>query len=57
MGIKAQDIYNLGIHGAMPESHQSLESRDFIPGLSAGLSISPSNELVRGSVHFLGEVC
>lgn len=32
MGIKAQDILDLPIHGAMPESHQSVERKDFIPG-------------------------
>lgn len=52
MGIKTQVMRDLGIHRAMPESHQSHGSKDIIPGSSAA-----SNVLIKGSVHFLGVVC
>lgn len=57
MGIKAQDIHDFGNHRAMPESHQSVESKDFISGLSVVLRITLTNDLGRGSIHSLREVC
>lgn len=56
MSITAQGIHHLHVPGAVPESHQSFESKDFIPGLSAALNMAPSEELVKGIVHFLGAV-
>lgn len=53
MDIEAQDIYDFGIHRAIPESLQSIESKDFI----SGLSITFTNDLGRGSIHSLREVC